>query len=139
MRMLRAVVAAIAVLGIFATSARANDYADDYTVRRSASPAGVVLRDTITGGLVGTAVGGGIILYNMGIQNNKDYDWGRTLAWGAVIGLGAGLIWGVVDATSGNYADRTIADAHDGLSRSLDVAPRDQSGKAVFPVALGRF
>ncbi len=136
MRMLRAVVAAIALMGIGVTSA----HAQDYTVHRSGSPAGVVLRDTITGGLVGTAVGGGIILYQMGINDKSNYDWGRTLAWGAVIGLGVGLIWGVVDATTGPaYADRTIAGAHDGQSLSLDVAPRDQSGKSLFPVVMGRF
>jgi hypothetical protein len=134
--MLRAVVAAIALMGIGVTSA----HAQDYTVHRSGSPAGVVLRDTITGGLVGTAVGGGIILYQMGINDKSNYDWGRTLAWGAVIGLGVGLIWGVVDATTGPaYADRTIAGAHDGQSLSLDVAPRDQSGRSLFPVLMGRF
>ncbi|HET8540959.1 MAG TPA: hypothetical protein VFL83_13890 [Anaeromyxobacter sp.] len=136
MRMLRAVVAVVAVAGIGVTSARAQDYVE---VRRTTSPAGVVLRDTIAGGLVGSAVAGGIILYEMGIQDNDDYDWGRTLAWGAVIGLGAGLIWGVVDATSGDYAARTIRSAHDGQSMSLDLRARDQSGKAVFPVVLGRF
>lgn len=137
MRMLRAVVAAIALFGIGITSAHAQD---DYTVHRRASPAGIVLRDTISGGLVGTAVGGGIILYQMGINNKSNYDWGRTLAWGAVVGLGVGLIWGVVDATTGpSYADRTIAAAHDGGSQSLDVAPRDQSGQALFPVVMGRF
>lgn len=136
MGMLRAVVAAIAVFGIGVTSA----HAQDYGVHRSSSPAGVVLRDTISGGLVGTAVGGGIILYNMGIQNNKDYDWGRTLAWGAVIGLGAGLIWGIVDATSGpSYAMTSDLHAHDGGSMSLDVRSRDQSGTELFPVMLHRF
>ncbi len=134
MRVLRAVVAAIALFGIGVTSAHAQDYVG---VRRSASPAGVVLRDTITGGLVGSAVAGGIILYPMGINDKSNYDWGRTLAWGAVIGLGAGLIWGVVDATS--LSDRTIMAAHDGQSMSLDVAPRDQSGKTTFPVVLGKF
>jgi hypothetical protein len=131
----RAVVAAIALAGLGVRSA----HAEEATVHRSSSPAGVVLRDTITGGLVGSAVSGGVIVYEMAIKNNSSYDWGRTLAYGAVIGLGVGLIWGIVDATSGSYADRTIASAHDGLSRSLDVATRDQSGSAQFPVAMGRF
>ncbi len=136
MRMVRAVVAAIAILAIGVTSARAEDYA----VHRRASPAGVVLRDTVTGGLVGTAVGGGIILYQMGINNRSNYDWGRTLAWGAVIGLGVGLIWGVVDATTGPaYAMRTNLHAHDGLSTSLDVRSHDQSGTTLFPVMAHRF
>ncbi len=139
MRTLRAVVAAIAVLGLgIAATARAD--ADDLTVHRRGSPAGIVLRDTVTGGLVGTAVGGGVILYNMGIQNNKNYDWGRTLAWGAVIGLGAGLIWGVVDAASGpSYAMTSDLHAHDGQSMSLDVRSEDQSGTELFPLVNHRF
>ncbi len=136
MRMLRTVVAAIAILAVGVTSARA----DDLTVHRRASPAGIVLRDTISGGLVGTAVGGGIILYQMGINNRSNYDWGRTLAWGAVIGLGVGLIWGVVDATTGPaYAMSTNLHAHDGLSTSLDVRSHDQSGTELFPVMAHRF
>ncbi len=137
MKMLRAVVAAIAVLGLaVASTARA----DDLAVHQRASPAGIVLRDTVTGGLIGTAVGGGVILYNMGIQNNKNYDWGRTLAWGAVIGLGAGLIWGVVDAASGpSYAMTSDLHAHDGQSMSLDVRSQDQSGTELFPLMNHRF
>lgn len=135
MRMLRGIVAAIAMLGMGITAARA----EEVVVQRTTSPASIVLRDTITGGLVGSAVSGGVILYEMAINDNDNYDWGRTLAWGAVIGLGVGLVWGVVDATSGTYADHAIADAHDGLSTSLIVARHDQSGKAEFPVVLGRF
>ncbi len=135
MRMLRAVVAAIAVFGLGIASA----HAQDYTVRRSASPAGVVLRDTITGGLVGSAVGGGIILYEMGIQNHSNYNWGRTLALGAVIGLGVGLIWGVVDATTGSYAMARDLHAHDGQSMTLDVRSHDESGTQLFPVMMHRF
>ncbi len=135
MRMLRAVVAAIALFGIGVTSA----HAQDYGVHRTASPAGVVLRDTVTGGLVGTAVGGGIILYQMGINNAHNYDWGRTLAWGAVIGLGVGLIWGVVDATTGTYAMTNNLHATDGQSMSLDVRSQDQSNTQLFPVMMHRF
>ncbi len=137
MRMLRAVVAVTAILAMgIATTARA----DDLTVHRGASPAGVVLRDTVTGGLVGTAVGGGIILYQMGINNEKNYDWGRTLAWGAVIGLGVGLIWGVVDATTGpSYAMTNDLHAHDGQSMTLDVRSQDQSGTELFPLMMHRF
>lgn len=135
MRMLRAVVAALAVFGLGITSA----HAQDYTVTRRASPAGIVLRDTITGGLVGSAVSGGIILYQMGINDKSDYDWGRTLAWGAVIGLGAGLIWGVVDATSAPSYAMTNLHAHDGASMSLDVRQRDQSGTQLFGLMAHRF
>jgi len=99
-----------------------------------------VLRDTIAGGVVGSAVAGGVILYNMGIQDKSDYDWGRTLAWGALIGLGAGLVLGVVDATSGpTYAMVPRNPVRDGLSTSLDVRRRDQSGVQQFPVFARRF
>ena len=127
--------AAIALAGLGVRSAQA----EEATVHRTSSPGGVLLRDTITGGVLGSAVAGGIIAYQMGVKDKSNYDWGRTLAWGAGIGLGVGLIWGVVDAATGSYADRTIASAHDGLSRSLDVATRDQSGRTQFPVVLGRF
>lgn len=136
MRMMRTVVAVVALLGLGMTSARA----DDLTVHRGMSPAGVVLRDTVTGGLVGSAVAGGIILYQMGINDKSNYDWGRTLAWGAVIGLGAGLIWGVVDATTGpSYAMTNNLHARDGQSTSLDLRSQDQSGTELFPLAMKRF
>jgi hypothetical protein len=138
MRMAKALIVAAALLGIGAASASAQDYV---AVERRASPAGTVLRDTIAGGVVGSAVAGGIILYNMGIDDDEDYDWGRTLAWGAVIGLGAGLVWGIVDATSGpSYAMAAPrAPVRDGQSLSLNVRRADESGMALFPVVLGRF
>jgi len=130
----KALVAA-AVLGL-ASAASAQGYVE---VERRSSPAGIVLRDAVSGALVGSAVAGGIILYNMGIEGEDDYDWGRTLAWGAVIGLGAGLVWGVVDATTGpDYAVKRPV-VRDGLSMSLDVRRQDQSGKVLFPVVRGRF
>jgi hypothetical protein len=110
------------------------------TVERRTSPAATVLRNTITGGLVGSAVAGGVILYEMGIQDRSDYDWGRTLAWGAVIGLGAGLVWGIVDATtSPRLATVERSPVRDGHSMTLDVLRRDQSGRELFPVMSGRF
>jgi hypothetical protein len=88
-----------------------------------------VLRDTVAGGVVGSAVAGGIILYNMGIQDEEDYDWGRTLAWGAIIGIGAGLAWGIVDATTGPaYAMKTpLAPVRDGQSMSLNLRRSDRA------------
>ena len=137
MRIVKALVAAFVLMGLAASSARAQDYVQ---VQKRSNPAGTVLRDTIAGGLVGSAVSGGIILYNMGIQDKNDYDWQRTLAWGAVIGLGAGLVWGIVDAASGpSYAMISRNPVHDGQSMSLDVRARDQSGMQLFEVARGRF
>jgi hypothetical protein len=137
MRIGKALVVAIAILGLSASSAFAQDYV---TVERRGSPAGTVLRNTIAGGLVGSAVSGGIILYEMGVNDNEDYDWERTLAWGAAIGLGAGLIWGIVDATSGpSYGRISRSPVHDGQSMSLDVRRRDQSAREIFPVFRGRF
>ncbi len=136
MRMVKAMVAA-AVLVAFGNVARA----DDQVVLHRTNPVGTIARDTITGGVLGSAVAGGVILYNMGIENHSNYDWGRTLAWGAGIGLAAGLIWGVVDATTApSYsAVSPVAMAHDGESLSLDRAPRQAPGQAMFPIALGRF
>jgi hypothetical protein len=134
MRIAKVLAAVIALAG-FGTSAAA----DELVVQKRSSPAGTVLRDTISGGLLGSAVAGGIIGYEMGIQNHDDYNWQRTLAYGAVIGLGVGLIWGLVDATSGSYAMVSRVPTHDGLSTSLDVRRRDQSGVAEFPLMMGRF
>ncbi len=137
MRIARTLVVAGALLGVGITSASAQDYV---TVERHRSPAGIVLRDTVAGGVLGSAVSGGIILYNMGIQGNGSYDWQRTLAWGAVIGLGTGLVWGIVDAASGpSYAMVSRNPVHDGQSMSLDVRARDQSGTQLFEVLRGRF
>jgi hypothetical protein len=137
MRIGKALVVAVAILGLSASSAFAQDYV---TVERRGSPAGTVLRNTIAGGLVGSAVSGGIILYEMGVNDNEDYNWERTLAWGAAIGLGAGLIWGIVDATSGpSYGRISRSPVHDGQSMSLDVRRRDQSAREIFPVFQGRF
>jgi hypothetical protein len=131
------VLAAVVALVAFGTNALAQD---DLTVRRHGSPAGTVLRDTISGGLLGAAVGGAVIGYEMGVQNHSDYNWQRTLALGAGIGLGVGLIWGIVDATSGNYyATRAPLAVRDGQSMTLDTRRVDQSGRAEIPLAMGRF
>jgi len=137
MMRLKALAAATALVALGSTAR-----AEDQAVVHHANPAGIVLRDTVTGGVLGAAVAGGIIGYNMGIQNHSDYNWQRTLAWGAGIGLAAGLVWGIVDATSASSsyaAANRLALAHDGQSRSLDVPNRQAPGEALFPVALGRF
>ncbi|ABC80943.1 hypothetical protein [Anaeromyxobacter dehalogenans] len=139
MRYLRALVAVVA-LAVVAQAARADD---DVYVRRHANPMGTVARDTIAGGVAGSAVAGGIILYNMGIQDHSDYDWGRTLAWGALIGAGVGLLWGIVDvSTAPDYAMRTAAvgaPVRDGQSLTMDVRRRDQSRQETFSLVSGRF
>jgi hypothetical protein len=129
--------AAVALLGT-AGSALAQDYV---RVERRRSTAGIILRDTVAGGVLGSAVAGGIILYEMGVNDNEDYNWERTLAWGAVIGLGAGLVFGIVDATDepdyARLAPLAKAPVRDGLSTSL--ARRDQSGVQRFPLLVKRF
>jgi hypothetical protein len=130
------VVAVLALLGV-AGGAWAQQYVQ---VERRRSTAGTVLRDTVAGGVVGAAVAGGVILYKMGIDDQQDYDWGRTLAWGAVIGLGAGLVFGIVDAASGpSYAMGPRTPVRDGLSQSLGATRRDLSRTQTFPVVLRRF
>ena len=128
--------AVVALLGT-AGSALAQEVV---TVERRRSSAGIVLRDTVAGGILGSAVAGGVILYNMGIQDKSDYDWGRTLAWGALVGLGVGLVLGVADAASGpTYAMVPRDPVRDGLSTSMDVRRRDQSGVQQFPLFGRRF
>src|SRR5712691_6167219 len=77
------------------------------------------------GAVLGAAVGGGVAVYNH--YNNSDGSWGnwqRDIAIGAGIGLAAGLIFGLVDASS--TADRTCTGP---------VADRRESGFAP-PAAL---
>ena len=74
--------------------------AQDHVREGRRSPAEIVLRDTLTGGVLGSGVAGGIIFYWMGVKNDDSYDWQRTLAWGAAIGLGAGLLFGIIDAAT---------------------------------------
>jgi hypothetical protein len=127
--------AVVALLGT-AGSALAQDYV---RVERRRSTAGIVLRDTLAGGVLGSAVAGGIILYEMGINDNEDYNWERTLAWGAIIGLGTGLVFGIVDAADepAAYGMARKVPVRDGLSTSL--GRRDQSGVQRFPLLVKRF
>lgn len=136
MRMMKAMVAALALVGFGAAQAQ-----DEVVVRREPSAVGTIARSTLAGGVVGSAVAGGIILYEMEIQDNENYDWQETLAWGAGIGLAAGLVWGIVDAASGpDYAYGSAIPVRDGQSVSLDrKSMADPAGKAIFPVAMGRF
>lgn len=137
MKKTRALLAALVLAAVGTQAARA----DDVYVRRS-NPAGTIARDTIAGGLAGSAVAGGIILYNMGIEDDDDYDWERTLAWGAVIGLGVGLVWGIVDATTAPSHDHAHAAARpvrDGNSMTLDLRKKDQSGMETFSLLTKRF
>lgn len=134
---------ALVVIGLCAlgtTSVRAQEVV---RVEREPSAAGTVLRSTLAGGILGSAVAGGIILYNREIEDDSDYNWERTLAWGAVIGLGAGLVWGIVDAASEpDYAATTRlarAPVRDGQSLTLDVRKRDQSNRAIGTVFAHRF
>lgn len=134
MRMVKALVVAATLLGVGAASAD-----EVVRVERERSTAGIILKDTVAGGLVGSAVAGGVILYNMGIDGNDDYNWERTLAWGAVAGLGAGLLFGVIDAASGPdyYAAASRAPVRDGYS--LTMNRKDQSNRTLMPLLTRRF
>jgi hypothetical protein len=135
MTTMRALLVALVLAAIGTQVARA----EEVYVRRS-NPAGTIARDTIAGGLAGSAVAGGIILYNMGIQDESNYDWQRTLAWGAVVGLGVGLVWGIVDATTGpTYAMTAPRPVRDGNSMTLDLRRRDQSNREMFSLYAHRF
>jgi len=76
-------------------------------VQTKPSPAGILARDAIGGAVLGTAVGGGVALYNRYVSDSKSWgDWQKDLAYGALIGLAAGLVFGAVDAASS--ADRAF-------------------------------
>ncbi len=134
MRLVKALAMVIALLGF---GVRVN--AQEEVVHKHGSAGSAVLRDTISGGLLGAAVSGGIIGWEMGVQNHSGYDWQRTLGIGVGIGLGVGLIWGIVDATTGNYAMGTPIAARDGLSETLDVRRQDQSNRVEVPLMAGHF
>lgn len=119
-----------ALLALLGVVARAR--AEQGIAARGPSPIGVVLRDGVVGGLVGSAVAGGIAGYNLGIQGHAGFDWGRTLAWGAGIGVGAGLVLGMVSSARSRAVPQ--GPVRDGLSRSLDVRARDQSHTRLFPL-----
>ena len=133
MGMAKAMVVAVTLAAVGMASA-------DEVVRVERQPrntAGTLLRDTVAGGALGSAVAGGVILYNMGIQGEDNYDWGRTLAWGAVIGLGAGLVFGVVDATTGPSYAASRAPVRDGYS--LTMNRKDHSNRTLMPLLTRRF
>lgn len=134
MRSMKTLVVAVTLLGFGAANAD-----EVVRVERGRSTAGIILKDTVAGGLVGSAVAGGVILYNMGIDGNDDYNWQRTLAWGAVAGLGAGLVFGVIDAANepNYYAMAPKAPVRDGYS--LTLTRKDQSNRTVMPLLTRRF
>ena len=140
MRTTRAIFAGvmIAVLGL-ASVARA---AEEVVVEHRGSPVGTIARDTIGGAVLGSAVAGGIILYETQINDNNDYNWQRTLAWGALIGAGAGLVLGFVDYSTTSYAMQGLharTPVRDGLSMTLDTRRHDQSNQELFGVYARRF
>lgn len=131
---------ALVVVGLVALGA-ANARAQEVVrVEREPSAAATIAKSTIAGGILGSAVAGGIILYNREIEDDTDYNWERTLAWGAVIGLGAGLVYGIVDAaTAPDYARVARAPVRDGQSLTLDVRRRDESNRTVGTIFARRF
>jgi hypothetical protein len=94
--------------------------------------------DTLWGGVAGAAVSGGIIGYRMGVQNRNNYDWAPVLGTGVAIGVGAGLLWGILDATTGPTYSLVNGPAYDGLSFG-ETHPSDMSGIVIAPLAVGRF
>jgi hypothetical protein len=129
---------ALWVVGLLALGTTSVQAQEVVRVEREPSAAGTVLKSTIAGGVIGSAVAGGIILYQREVEDNEDYDWQETLAWGAAIGLGAGLLFGIVDAASGpDYA--RVASVRDGQSLTLDLRRKDQSGRAITTVFSRRF
>jgi hypothetical protein len=86
------------------------------------STAGIIARDAIAGALLGTAVGGGVVLWRRYVNSPGEWgNWQRDLALGAGIGLAAGLIFGAVDAASN--ADRVFVNGPVADERQLGYAP----------------
>jgi hypothetical protein len=136
----KALVKALVVMGLLVLATASARAQEVVRVDREPSAAATIAKSTIAGGVLGSAVAGGIILYNREIEDDPDYDWQRTLAWGAVIGLGAGLVYGIVDAaTAPDYARVTRAPVRDGQSFTLDVRRRDQSNRTVGTLFRRRF
>jgi hypothetical protein len=128
---------AVAVMLLGAGVARAQP---GVSVEQRPSAARVLLRDAAIGLALGSAVSGAIILYEMGIDDNGDYEWEEALAWGAGAGLVAGLVWGFVDTTwDASTYGRIAAPVRDGQSMTLDLRRRDQSQRVSVPLLRGRF
>ena len=106
--MLRTALLASAALFLAASSARAaplslnlhqppaeRPYALDISGSYGESPTTIIIRDSLFGGLIGTA-GGAVV----GLAMDSDHV-GRDLAIGALVGLVAGAVVGVSDAQVG--------------------------------------
>ncbi len=131
MKWLRGATAAVALVAFGAAQAQDNEVVVEHR-----SAAGTIAADTLYGGLAGAAVGGGIILYQTQINNQHNYDWGKTLAIATGVGLGAGLVLGIINAASGpNYAASAVP-VEDGLSWQAQH-PSDMSGTTVMPLRAG--
>jgi hypothetical protein len=72
-------------------------YALDISGSYGESPAAIIVRDSLYGGVIGTA-GGALV----GLAADSNHV-GRDIAIGAVIGLGVGALVGVADAQSGPH------------------------------------
>jgi hypothetical protein len=72
-------------------------YALDITGSYGQSPTAIIIRDSLFGGLIGTA-GGAVV--GLALDSNHV---GRDLAVGALVGLVAGAVVGVNDAQSGPH------------------------------------
>jgi hypothetical protein len=94
-----------------AAAPQADAFRELVEVQTRRSPAEVIARDALYGGIAGLAIGAGVALLNGGD------NWGRDLAIGAGAGLIVGAIFGAVDAAS---ADRYMAVA-DSSARMRDV------------------
>jgi hypothetical protein len=71
------------------------------------SPGSVIIGAAVGGAVLGAAVGGGVALYRRYGSGDETWgNWQRDVAVGAGIGLAAGLVFGVVDASG--TADRTF-------------------------------
>ncbi len=134
----RALVAAVTMAAVVAPGVtRAADIAVVHE-RESRTAAEIVASDMLWGGVAGTAVGGIVMGFRMGIQNQQSYDWLPVLVTGLGIGLAGGLVLGIVDAMSRRPSDTVTRPVRDGMSWH-DLGPADRSRQVTLPLYAGRF
>jgi hypothetical protein len=110
--------------------------ADGLELRAPTDRVALVARDTLWGGVAGAALSGGFLGYRLGLGDGGA-DWKPVLATGVGLGLVAGLVWGIVEASAPPRYLRPNGPVVDGLA--YEDTHADRSGKFVVSFPLGRF
>ena len=119
----------LAICGAARAQAVARERID---LRVPRDPLRLMISDGLVGGVVGAAVGGGLL----GIKSAAGHgqrDWASVLATSAGIGIAAGLMWGAMQSGSGPSSAGTPRPARDGMSFA-DQHTHDRRGLVTLPV-----